>query len=427
MIWPASRTTTRSASVMTARMMCSTNTTVVPRSRMSPTSRVASAISDGVRPESTSSSMTSRGSEASARASSRNFRWWRFSAAGKQVRAVGEARELEPAAGLALGRAPVPAETAEHARDRDVLADRQVGERPRDLVGPRHAQPGDPVRRAAGHVHAAHDDPPAVRPVMAADHVDERRLAGAVGADEPQDLPFPDLETHPAERLEAAKRLPHVGADEQRRARRPAAGAPPRRDPRRARRAPGGRRRRRRGPPPPHEAGDPAGQEQDGEHEREPDRRAPGHRRLAPGGAVHQDRHQRGADRRAEPVPGAAEHAHQDDVERHDDRERLRDRDVGDEQGVDAARDAGQARREPEREELVAIGRHAQHLRHVLVVVNGEEPGPPAGVVDGVRRRDRHQRDAEGEEVERGRRRAGQPRQRHRAQVHARARRRCAC
>ena len=51
--------------------------------------------------------MTSRGSEASARASSRNFRWWRFNVGGQRLRTVGEPGELQPAGRLALGCAAV--------------------------------------------------------------------------------------------------------------------------------------------------------------------------------------------------------------------------------------------------------------------------------------------------------------------------------
>ena len=217
MTWPASSTTTRSARATTARMMCSTNTTVVPRSRMSRTSRVASAISDGVSPESTSSSRTSRGSEASARASSRNFRWWRFSAEGSRfARSARPVNSSQRSASRSAARRS-RARTAEHPRDRHVVADGQAGEGPGDLVGPRDAPPGDLVRHAAGDLDAADDDAPAVRPVVAADDVDQGGLAGAVGADEPQDLPFPDLQAHPAQRLDSAEGLPDVGADQQRR------------------------------------------------------------------------------------------------------------------------------------------------------------------------------------------------------------------
>ena len=60
-----------------------------------------------------------------------------------------------------------------------------------------------PVRRPARDVLPLELDGPGVRPVEAAEHVHERRLAGAVRADQPDDLAAAELERDVAERLDA--------------------------------------------------------------------------------------------------------------------------------------------------------------------------------------------------------------------------------
>ena len=105
---------------------------------------------------------------------------------------------------------------AEHRRQGDVVDDAEATERARDLVRAGQAEAGDPVRRDPGDVPAVEHDRAAVGPVVAADHVDQRRLARPVGPDEAQDLAGADLECHARQGLEAAERLLHVGAAEQR-------------------------------------------------------------------------------------------------------------------------------------------------------------------------------------------------------------------
>ena len=104
---------------------------------------------------------------------------------------------------------------------------------------------------------------------------------------------------------------------------------------------------------------------------------------------VEQDRDHGGADRRAAPEASAAEHAHQHDRQRHRDVERAVRGDVRHEQRLDAARNTRERAGDAERDELVAIGRHAHDLRRVLVVVDGEESQPEPRARDRVRDRRR--------------------------------------
>ena len=63
-----------------------------------------------------------------------------------------------------------------------------------------------PVRRPAGDVAALELDGAFGRPVEAAEHVHERRLAGAVRPDEADDLTAAQLEGHAPKRLDAGER-----------------------------------------------------------------------------------------------------------------------------------------------------------------------------------------------------------------------------
>ena len=81
----------------------------------------------------------------------------------------------------------------------------------------------------------------------------------------------------------------------------------------------------------------------------------------------------------------AAKGGHEDDVEREPVSEGLAHGDIGDEDAVDTAGEAGERARKRKGRELEAVGRHAHHLGDLLVVVDGEEPGAEAGVVDGAR------------------------------------------
>ncbi len=130
------------------------------------------------------------------------------------------------------------------------------------------------------------------------------------------------------------------------------------------------------------------------------DHRLAGDRVVRGGEAVEQRGDRDRADRRPGPVPRAAEHAHQHDGQRHRDREDLAGRDVREEQRLDAARDARERARDRERDELVAVGRHAHHLGRVLVVVDREQAGAEARDDDRPGDQQRERRRGEREQVE---------------------------
>src|SRR6185437_12883380 len=75
----------------------------------------------------------------------------------------------------------------------DVLAHRQVAEPTGMLERPREPVAAAAVRRPARDVTLVELHRAAVRTVEAAEDVDERRLAGAVRADQPDDLAGPEL------------------------------------------------------------------------------------------------------------------------------------------------------------------------------------------------------------------------------------------
>src|SRR3990170_2134619 len=85
-----------------------------------------------------------------------------------------------------------------------------AGEWPRDLKAPADAQPGPLMRGKRRDVLPAENQRPPVGPERARDAVDERGLARAVGADEPEALPLPHLQAHVGERPEAAEALRHA-------------------------------------------------------------------------------------------------------------------------------------------------------------------------------------------------------------------------
>jgi hypothetical protein len=256
----------------------------------------------------------------------------------------------------------------EHRGQRCVVADRQVREQPRDLVGARHAGVRDAVRGQAHQLAPVEQDAARVGAVVAADDVDQRRLARAVGAEHPEDLALAHVEVDAVERADARESLAHAPDHQERAAgrRRSAVGG------RSLRPCRAGRQRRRplalyQSPQ------DAVGHEQHRPNEDRADDRLARDRLVGGGRRVEQDRDRRRADRGARPVARAAEHAHQHDRQRHRDVERRRRRDVLHEQRLDAAREPRERAREPERDQLVPVRRHAHHLGGVLVVVDREE------------------------------------------------------
>src|SRR5262249_49783418 len=95
-------------------------------------------------------------------------------------------------------------------RDADVLRDAEAGEGLRQLEAPRHTEPRalmgrEAVDTLAGKAHGA-----ALMAKRAAEAIDERALAGAVGADEAETLAAGDAERDPVERGEATELLGEV-------------------------------------------------------------------------------------------------------------------------------------------------------------------------------------------------------------------------
>ena len=69
---------------------------------------------------------------------------------------------------------------------------------------------GEPLDLAAGE-----DDAPGIGAVVTGDDVDERRLARAIGSDQPENLAATHLDIHTCERLHAGEGLADAGSREQ--------------------------------------------------------------------------------------------------------------------------------------------------------------------------------------------------------------------
>ena len=114
---------------------------------------------------------------------------------------------------LALRQAPVQ-HAAQHARahahvaaEHEVVEHGQAAEQRDVLERARDAQRRNRARALAGDVAAFQGDAPAVGPVEAGDHVEQRGLAGAVGADDREDAALGDVDRHAIDRDDAAEAL----------------------------------------------------------------------------------------------------------------------------------------------------------------------------------------------------------------------------
>ena len=94
---------------------------------------------------------------------------------------------------------------AGEGRDHDVLEDREAREGLHDLERAREAAAADFKGLEAVDAFALEEDLPSRGRVVAVDDVEDGRLAGAVRADEPEDLPLLDRKGHVADGLEAAE------------------------------------------------------------------------------------------------------------------------------------------------------------------------------------------------------------------------------
>ena len=115
---------------------------------------------------------------------------------------------------LLHSRLRIAEDRAEHVRagahvapDHHVLQRRQVREQADVLKRSRDAARGDFVRLQIGHWLAVEHEFAGVLPVDPGQHVEEARLARAVGPDEAVDFAVPDVEAHVGERVHAAEPL----------------------------------------------------------------------------------------------------------------------------------------------------------------------------------------------------------------------------
>src|SRR5512140_581731 len=106
---------------------------------------------------------------------------------------------------------------AREDRKRDVVEQGQLVEEVDDLEAARDAGGDAAVDGGPGHVLAAEEDLAAVGREEAADQVDEAGLAGAVGADQREDLAFDDAEVHVVDGARLAEVLLQLAGLEQRR------------------------------------------------------------------------------------------------------------------------------------------------------------------------------------------------------------------
>ena len=137
-------------------------------------------------------------------------------AADGLVAPIGKTDEVEHVGRSAHGLLLAPTRPAEQCTERRVLPDGHRLEGPRCLQHHGHAGVADPVSPGAGQVGASEDDGAPARRLHAADRLQQRRLAGAVRADEGDDLALVDRERHTGNCGESAEALLDVGQFEDR-------------------------------------------------------------------------------------------------------------------------------------------------------------------------------------------------------------------
>src|SRR5262249_34357963 len=87
----------------------------------------------------------------------------------------------------------------------DILKNGKTTERPRDLESAADSTVDDPVRRGARDLMPVEIDRACRRPQRTRQHVEDRTLAGAVRADQAENLALLDRERHVVDRGEAAE------------------------------------------------------------------------------------------------------------------------------------------------------------------------------------------------------------------------------
>ena len=159
-------------------------------------------------PPVTSSIRIMRGCMARPRASSSRLRWPVESSRAKWLRF--SSRSTKASASSAASRACFMSRGAGQRADHDVLGHGEIGEGLELLEGARDAAAGDAVGPQAGDLAAVEEDAAGVGRLEAGDQVEQRRLAGAVGADDAEDLALVDIEGDVGVGGEAAEALGHA-------------------------------------------------------------------------------------------------------------------------------------------------------------------------------------------------------------------------
>ena len=231
---PAAITTTRRQSRETRSMLCSMMRRRCPRRLISAIRPMIISSRVGLTPAAGSSSRIACGSAIRTRASSSSLRWPPDRTRAGSCASRGQRDEFEQRHGLVDAR-PLLAPRRGRARaqlgrcarrvwrcaaGQHVLQHRHPGEGPRIWKVRPSAERGC----ALSGPRLVTSEPPSTmralrRPQAAGDQVEQRRLAGAVRADQPDDLALRDRERHVVDGAHAAERLDETARFEQRRRR----------------------------------------------------------------------------------------------------------------------------------------------------------------------------------------------------------------
>ena len=272
--------------------------------------------------------------------------------------------------GLFLGRADGRHAAGEQRAAGHVLQHGHERERLHDLERACNAEPGNAIRRQAIDALVAIPDLAGARPMHAGDEIDQRRLAGAVGTDQADDLTRPQFERDVVDGDQAAEAAGYVGEPQH-----------------------GGHgaaspvRRRHQGfaHPAPR---NPLRQEQHETHHDDAEQAGMKLEQVTPDQFLHQQEQ----DRPINPAHHRADAAKQD----HDDRLHRQQHvidigriDVVDPGRVDAAAHARKHRRQDEGHDLVAQRIDPEHDRGVFVLLNAAQPESQAVMGDERRGRER--------------------------------------
>ena len=230
-----------------------------------------------------------------------------------------QAGKVEPAPRLGHRLRTRQGGRAEHRGEYHIIEHAAVGEGTRDLVGAGEPEPCDAMRGPALDRLTLEYDASAVKLVMPAHHIDQRRLAGAIGSEQAEDLSTIDIQIDPVERLNAGEALADVAKVKQPGA---AAAKRTRAHGRRKIRALCGqcvrRGRRAHRASATHKQGsqNAVGHEQNDRDENDTDGCFPGEDMVARGRGIANQRDRSRADRRTGPVTRSSENTHEHNRER---------------------------------------------------------------------------------------------------------------